>query len=427
MEMLFAHSLTYWTDRMRSHYSAPNYGQLEKLSVIPSLSFPRWMIPDATAIADREAQAFDLFVPLVLGRTASVLFYFGTLLPCRQLFQPEACRPERRPSSASHRQRSTGGSDHPSLLGECSKFRWCESSSFLGSLPIEHRGLTQTLSISKSAPVPFKIPRALPLSRVLSAFISHVSSKLSPSSTPSVSASSTTSSSSSSKARKAASLATPSPSAATISSNTATHNTPDFILTHPSAPNFLPLSPALTVDEAHLDEGDVLLAIEIMDLTSLFFPEASSSSAVLDGAVSTASTLTAPTTPSSKTSKRAQSSAGRKREAAAAAASAVPAVPSTPLSSADSSLAAAHEWARTLISNTMETAVRERLKGVLKQYEARERQFEAVLRSKELEILLAKARSEEAKLRADEAHLDAEQWEAEVSLLPYCLSSSLLF
>ena len=39
--------------------------------------------------------------------------------------------------------------------------------------------------------------------------------------------------------------------------------------------------------------------------------------------------------------------------------------------------------------------VRERLKTVLRQYELRETQFEAILRSKELEVLLSKARSEE--------------------------------
>lgn len=39
--------------------------------------------------------------------------------------------------------------------------------------------------------------------------------------------------------------------------------------------------------------------------------------------------------------------------------------------------------------------MRERLKLVFRQYETRERQFEAVVRSKDLEILLARARAEQ--------------------------------
>ena len=39
--------------------------------------------------------------------------------------------------------------------------------------------------------------------------------------------------------------------------------------------------------------------------------------------------------------------------------------------------------------------VRERLKDVLRQYELREKHFDCVIRSKELEVLLSKARAEE--------------------------------
>jgi hypothetical protein len=48
--------------------------------------------------------------------------------------------------------------------------------------------------------------------------------------------------------------------------------------------------------------------------------------------------------------------------------------------------------------------VRERLKLVFRQYETRERQFEAVVRSKDLEILLARARAEQSVLK----HLSVE-------------------
>jgi len=42
-------------------------------------------------------------------------------------------------------------------------------------------------------------------------------------------------------------------------------------------------------------------------------------------------------------------------------------------------------------------SVRERLKEVLRQYELRERHFECVIRSKELEVLLSRARAAEQK------------------------------
>jgi len=45
--------------------------------------------------------------------------------------------------------------------------------------------------------------------------------------------------------------------------------------------------------------------------------------------------------------------------------------------------------------------VRERLKEVLRQYELRERHFECVIRSKELEVLLSRARAAEQKQLAE--------------------------
>jgi hypothetical protein len=46
-------------------------------------------------------------------------------------------------------------------------------------------------------------------------------------------------------------------------------------------------------------------------------------------------------------------------------------------------------------------SVRERLKDILRQYELREKHFECVIRSKELEVLLSKARAQEQKQLAD--------------------------
>ncbi|KAL7413174.1 hypothetical protein BDY24DRAFT_441855 [Mrakia frigida] len=59
--------------------------------------------------------------------------------------------------------------------------------------------------------------------------------------------------------------------------------------------------------------------------------------------------------------------------------------------------------AKAKLESIFESVVRERLKTVLRQYELRETQFEAVLRSKELEVLLSKARSEEARWLVEEA------------------------
>lgn len=55
---------------------------------------------------------------------------------------------------------------------------------------------------------------------------------------------------------------------------------------------------------------------------------------------------------------------------------------------------AATPWA---IMNKTYHSVRVRLKDVLRQYELRERHFECVIRSKELEVLLSRARAAEQK------------------------------
>ena len=58
--------------------------------------------------------------------------------------------------------------------------------------------------------------------------------------------------------------------------------------------------------------------------------------------------------------------------------------------------------------------VRERLKEVLRQYELRERHFECVIRSKELEVLLSRARAAEQKQLADTERARADRQEEEV-------------
>lgn len=59
-------------------------------------------------------------------------------------------------------------------------------------------------------------------------------------------------------------------------------------------------------------------------------------------------------------------------------------------------------------------SVRERLKEVLRQYELRERHFECVIRSKELEVLLSRARAAEQKQLAEGGKTRVEKIEEEV-------------
>lgn len=62
----------------------------------------------------------------------------------------------------------------------------------------------------------------------------------------------------------------------------------------------------------------------------------------------------------------------------------------------------------------MPYSVRERLKDILRQYELRERHFECVIRSKELEVLLSRARAAEQKQLAEGEKARADKAEAEV-------------
>lgn len=59
--------------------------------------------------------------------------------------------------------------------------------------------------------------------------------------------------------------------------------------------------------------------------------------------------------------------------------------------------------------------VRERLKDILQQYKLREQHFECVVRSKELEVLLSRARAAEQKQLADSEKNRADRIDEEVS------------
>ncbi|KAF8274326.1 hypothetical protein EI94DRAFT_1825664 [Lactarius quietus] len=70
------------------------------------------------------------------------------------------------------------------------------------------------------------------------------------------------------------------------------------------------------------------------------------------------------------------------------------------------------EAARTM-EDIFDGVVRERLKDILRQYELRERHFECVIRSKELEVLLSRARAAEQKQLAEGEKARAERLDEE--------------
>ncbi|EGN93091.1 hypothetical protein SERLA73DRAFT_126821 [Serpula lacrymans var. lacrymans S7.3] len=69
--------------------------------------------------------------------------------------------------------------------------------------------------------------------------------------------------------------------------------------------------------------------------------------------------------------------------------------------------------ARRTLEDIFDGVVRERLKEVLRQYELRERHFECVIRSKELEVLLSRARAAEQKQLAEGEKTRADKAEGE--------------
>ncbi|RDB29407.1 hypothetical protein Hypma_015850 [Hypsizygus marmoreus] len=69
--------------------------------------------------------------------------------------------------------------------------------------------------------------------------------------------------------------------------------------------------------------------------------------------------------------------------------------------------------AKRTLEEIFDGVVRERLKEILRQYELRERHFECVIRSKELEVLLSRARAAEQKQLADGEKTRADKQEEE--------------
>lgn len=72
--------------------------------------------------------------------------------------------------------------------------------------------------------------------------------------------------------------------------------------------------------------------------------------------------------------------------------------------------------------NISSLSVRERLKEVLRLYELRERHFECVIRSKELEVLLSRARAAEQRQLAEGEKARADKLDEEVG---FCFSTDV--
>ncbi|VDC05800.1 unnamed protein product [Peniophora sp. CBMAI 1063] len=132
-----------------------------------------------------------------------------------------------------------------------------------------------------------------------------------------------------------------------------------------------------TAEEAGLEDGDEILAVELLDLTAEPYP---------------------------------LSSSNNQREILAK---------HWPVAyySAHEDGAKAERMARDEAARTLEEVfdgvVRERLKDVLRQYALRERHFECVVRSKELEVLLSRARAAEQHQLAETDHARAQALEEE--------------
>lgn len=80
--------------------------------------------------------------------------------------------------------------------------------------------------------------------------------------------------------------------------------------------------------------------------------------------------------------------------------------------------------AKRSLEDIFDTVVRERLKEVLQQYKLREQHFECVIRSKELEVLLSRARAAEQKQLADCEKNRADRADAEARRLRKELESA---
>ncbi|KAF9055869.1 hypothetical protein BJ165DRAFT_1429187 [Panaeolus papilionaceus] len=146
----------------------------------------------------------------------------------------------------------------------------------------------------------------------------------------------------------------------------ASHNSMQFIFTY----NGRILEADQTPEDVGIDEGDEILAVELMDLT-----EGGSDSEEYERHVE----------PRRELLKKAWTDDPQE--------------------------------AKRTIEDIFDGVIRERLKEVLRQYELRERHFECVIRSKELEVLLSRARAAEQKQLAEGEKNRAQKQEEEIRQL----------
>ncbi|RDX51146.1 hypothetical protein OH76DRAFT_1379599 [Lentinus brumalis] len=195
----------------------------------------------------------------------------------------------------------------------------------------------------------FKISRKTKLSRLFNAWTERMESNISSSGTSTVVS-----------GKKGSPLVNGTSTTGTLSSSSM-----QFIFSHGGRT----LEPDQTPEEAGIEDGDVILAVEMMDLT-----EGPGTEELDDG----------PQPVRQKLKK---------------------------------------EWvddpteARKTLQSIFDGVVTERLKEVLRQYELRERHFECVVRSKELEVLLSRARAAEQKQLADAEKARADKMEEETKQL----------
>lgn len=148
------------------------------------------------------------------------------------------------------------------------------------------------------------------------------------------------------------------------SSGSASRSSMQFIFTHAGRS----LEADQTPEEAGIEDGDMILAVEIMDLTE------GPGTEELDE-------------PEPRRQKLKKEWVGNPTEA------------------------------KKTVEDIFDNVVRERLKEVLRQYELRERHFECVIRSKELEVLLSRARAAEQKQLAEGQSSRADKLEEQVKQL----------
>jgi len=166
-------------------------------------------------------------------------------------------------------------------------------------------------------------------------------------------------------AASASSSGSASNSSGSVSGSNSSGQSMQFIFTH----NGRPVDSDLTPEEAGMEDGDEILAVELMDLTD---DVTFGSGALSDGSVN----------------EDARSEAWEE-------------IVEPRRQKLKKNWTDNPKEARKTMEEIFDGVVRERLKEVLRQYELRERHFECVIRSKELEVLLSRARAAEQKQLAE--------------------------